>query len=324
MTTDSADSPACLLCGGTNSEFWATTRDVEYFTLDWDFRFHRCRECDVLFIDPLPKDHLAELYPPNYYSFSHALDSPVYRVKQWLDARLLKRVLRGLPGETLNALDVGGGTGWQLNLLRELDPRVRVTQVVDIDDGAEPEAIALGHRYFKGRIEDFETEDRFDIVLMLNLIEHVANPIEVLSRVQRILSPQGRVLIKTPNFDSLDARIFRHAHWSGYHCPRHWVIFNRDSFRSAALRAGLEVKQCDLTQGAPFWSGSTLNALSTRGWIRVDKEHPMLSHPFSTPLFALFAAFDFLRMPFMNTSQMFVLLGHAENTQETDDRTRNP
>lgn len=302
------EMPPCLVCGGRNTVFWAVTRDVEYFSLEGDFSFYRCEDCGVLFINPLPIDKLSEIYPENYYSFTHALDSPVYRIKQWLDARLLRGLLRDLPGKSLHALDVGGGTGWQLSLLQGLDDRVGQSQVVDIDSHAKAGAEKLGHRYFHGRIEDFETDDKFDMILMLNLIEHVEDPVGILKQAECLLTPGGIVLLKTPNYDSLDARIFRHAHWSGFHCPRHWVLFTKESFARAAQTAGLEMKECRYTQGAPFWSGSILNFLSTRGLIHVSKEKPMLSSPLSTPFFALFAAFDFLRMPFMKTSQMFIIL----------------
>jgi len=312
MPYSSSESlPACTLCGGVHAEYWATTRDIEYYSVEGDFTFYRCRDCDALYIDPMLGDRLSEIYPDNYYSFTHALDSPVYRIKQWLDARLLRGILGALPGDALAALDVGGGTGWQLSLLQRIDPRVRVTQVVDIDDDAEAAARARGHEYFHGRIEDFETEQKFDLILMLNLIEHVADPIGVLQKASGLLSPTGRILIKTPNFDSLDARVFRHRNWSGYHCPRHFVLFNAESFARAAAKASLRIHTLRYTQGAPFWSGSILNYLSTRNLVRVSKDRPMLSHPLSTPLFAVGAAFDFLRMPISKTSQMFVILEHG-------------
>lgn len=302
------EAPPCLLCGKTSAEKWATTQDVEYFSLPGDFTFYHCTECGVLYIDPLPNDKLAEIYPENYYSFTHGLDSPIYRIKQWLDGRLLHKLLKYIPGDNLAALDVGGGTGWQLSLLQKLDARVQHTQVVDIDSNAADGAQSLGHEYFNGRIEEFETDQKYDVVLMLNLIEHVDDPIGIMSKIEQLLSPGGVVLIKTPNFDSLDARIFRHRYWSGYHCPRHWVLFTQESIAKAANRANLSIKSCNCTQGAPFWSGSIINNLSTRGIVKVSKDKPMLTSKLSTPMFAFFALFDFLRMPFMKTSQMFVVL----------------
>ena len=43
---------------------------------------------------------------------------------------------------------------------------------------------------------------------MLNLIEHVDNPGELLKKAYSVLSPDGIVLIKTPNTDSLDAHAY--------------------------------------------------------------------------------------------------------------------
>lgn len=302
-------SAKCLVCGKQLRTLWAQTRDVEYFSLPGTFSFYHCEECDVLSLFPVPRDQLNEIYPPNYYSFDGTLDSPIYRVKEWLDKRLFRKILKNFPDRHLQALDVGGGTGWMLEMLRKTDSRVKHTQVVDLNEEAICEARERGHGVHLGSIESYETEERYDVILMLSLIEHVYDPVGILTKLRQLLTAEGVVVIKTPNFDSLDAKLFRHQHWAGYHCPRHWALFTKDSFSRACGLAGLRVRQFQYTQGAPGWAGSVLNWLSTRGYIEVTREKPMLSHPLSTPLLALFAAFDILRLPFAKkTSQMFFVL----------------
>ena len=301
--------PSCLSCGSTDAEVWATAKDLEYKTSDDVFTLHRCRACGVLFIDPVPRHRLAEIYPPNYYSFVEQKSGLVNSVKEFLDGRFFGKIFRSLPGETLNALDVGGGSGWQLNVLRKIEPRIALTQVVDIDPNAAGLARSNGHEYFCGKIEDFQTDKKFDLVLLLNLIEHVENPFAVLSKIRELLSPTGCILIKTPNYDALDARMFRNANWGGYHCPRHWVIFTRPSFTDLTLRAGLKVRSCSFTQGAPFWTTSVLFWLDKKGIASVTRSRPAMYHPLFYPLAGLFAAFDFARKPFSKTSQMFFVLG---------------
>lgn len=303
---------ACLGCGATRSELWAHARDEEYHTSREVFGFRRCHECGVLFIDPVPRDRLAEIYPPSYYSFSGPGNSLVQRIKSRLDRRVFASLLDQLEGPGLNALDVGGGVGWELTLVRSLDPRIRRTQVVDFDADAGERARAAGHEYFRGRIEDFETEERFDLVLLLNLIEHVEDPRAVLGKVQKLLSPQGLALVKTPNYDSLDGRIFRHRNWGGYHCPRHWVLFTRESFGAAAAGAGLAVREFRYTQGAPFWATSLLFLLRRRKLVRIDPARPAYRHPAYGPLTGLFAALDFARAPAAKLSQMFFVLARAD------------
>lgn len=301
--------PRCPASGSVASEAWADVWDAEYLTTTDHFLQRRCLECGVLFIDPVPSHRLAEIYPPNYYSFSgRGRPGFVQRVKYAFDRRLFRKMLRLLPGTQLSVLDVGGGAGSQLDAVRACDARVRYTQVVDFDARAAEVATAKGHAFFCGRIEDFEPDRTFDLILLLNLIEHVQSPLEVLEKLRSMLTPAGIMLVKTPNYDSLDARLFRHRNWGGYHAPRHWVLFTRESFERLARRASLRVRSFSYAQGAPFWSTSILFMLARWGVIRVTKERPAVFHPLFPLLAAVAAGFDFLRSPFAKLSQMLIVL----------------
>ena len=303
--------PHCLACGSRALEHWATARDVEYSSVDDEFRYMRCEQCSTLSIDPVPRERLAEIYPENYYSFGGGTGSPVEKVKQWLDRRMFAKLFAAVPGESLAALDVGGGSGWLLSEARRVEPRLKRTVVVDIDRGAKDEAEAAGHEFHLSRVEEVDIEARFDIIFLLNLIEHVDDPVAVLTKMRSLLAPGGRILVKTPNHDSWDARLFRHSSWGGYHCPRHWVIFTPESFAATARKAGLGVASIELTQGAPFWAVSMLEWLQRKGLARVDRARPMYRHPLFGPLLGLAAAFDIVRKPFARSSQMFVQLEPA-------------
>jgi SAM-dependent methyltransferase len=284
---------------------WAVAHDVEYATSPDAFTYVRCRACDAMSIADVPSKRLAEIYPDTYYSFSEGRMSAAERVKQWLDRRMFKRLFAGLKGDSLAALDVGGGTGWLLAQAREVEQRLKHTAVVDIDPQAREGAERLGHSFHLGRVEQFNTKRKYDLILLLNLIEHVDDPVAVLRRMGSMLAPGGKILAKTPNHDSLDARLFRHSSWGGFHCPRHWVIFTPESFASAVDRAGLRLDRLEMTQGAPFWAVSALEWLSRRGLVRVGRDRPMCRHPLFGPLLGLFAAVDIARKPFSRTSQMF-------------------
>jgi 2-polyprenyl-3-methyl-5-hydroxy-6-metoxy-1,4-benzoquinol methylase len=302
-------TPACPICARSRTSLYAIARDVEYFTSADDFTFVRCLDCDILFLDPMPADRLDEIYPANYYSFHvDAERSAAQRIKRFLDERAFAALTRNVKGSSLAALDVGGGSGWLLNDLKRADPRVSRTAVVDIDPRAEDIARAHGHAYHLTTFEKFDTDDQFDIILMLNLIEHVTDPMAVLRKARQLLRPGGRIWIKTPNFDALDARLFRNRSWGGYHTPRHFVLFTKDSLVRHCEAAGFAVAHCSYTQGAPFWTVSVINELRKLGLCSVSAERPSIEHPL-TPLFHIgFAAFDFLRMPFSKTSQINIYL----------------
>jgi 2-polyprenyl-3-methyl-5-hydroxy-6-metoxy-1,4-benzoquinol methylase len=304
--------PNCLACGHADSQHWADASDEEYCTTSDTFAYRRCNRCGVLFIDPVPRDRLNEIYPSNYYSFDEQVtDSLIFRIKDRLDQRFFKRFMAKFAQQEIDILDVGGGAGLQLSSLRKADSRVSRTAIVDLNEQAGDKARELGHEYFCGRFEDYTATKPFDMILMLNLIEHVDNPKALLHKAGTLLSTGGIVIIKTPNTDSLDARIFRHKNWGGYHCPRHWVLFDRENFVALANEAGLRIRHFSYTQGAPFWTTSVLFALARRKWISISRERPAPQHPLYPLLNIVFAAFDMLRSPFAKTSQMIAVLERA-------------
>ena len=315
--------PTCLACGHADATPWAEASDEEYYTTNDRFTYYRCNRCSALFIDPVPRDCLERIYPPNYYSFDEKITkSPLFKIKDWLDQRIFKQCMSALPDAEINVLDVGGGAGTQLSSLKKLDPRIRRTTIVDLDENAGAVARQRGHEYFCGRFEDFISDQMFDVILMLNLIEHVDNPKELLGKARSLLSPRGILIIKTPNTDSLDARLFRHRNWGGYHCPRHWTIFNRENFTAVVEEAGLKIRQFRYTQGAPFWTTSLLFYLGRKKWIRVSSERPVPNHPLYPLLNMGFACIDLLRGKIAKTSQMLVVLGR--DSAQTDAGRAGP
>ncbi|MEI6643873.1 MAG: class I SAM-dependent methyltransferase [Novosphingobium sp.] len=304
--------PACPLCGKAETRFHAEAHDIEYCTSDESWVWHACDHCGVLFIDPMPVDRLSEIYPANYYSYGAGKASTVQKIKEALDRRRFKGLLSAIPGTELSVLDIGGGSGWLLDMVKGADRRVTHTTVVDLDAGAADLARAKGHTFVQGRIEDAELEGQFDFILMLNLIEHVSDPRAMLAKVRRLLKPGGQLFIKTPNYNSLDARLFRHRSWAGFHTPRHFVLFQRRSLEALCNECGLEPTSFSYTQGAPFWSVSLLEELRKLGVVKINADRPAVTHPLIPALQAASAAFDFLRRPFAPLSQMELVLRPAD------------
>ncbi|MCU4180675.1 class I SAM-dependent methyltransferase [Bosea sp. BH3] len=305
-----AQFPTCPLCSSQSTSVYAKATDIEYFTSDDVYDIRACDECGILFVDPMRSQELNKIYPKNYYSFQNNKKNLVVQLKEWLDRRALRQLTQQIPGQELSILDIGGGTGWLVDQVKRADSRVARGTVIDIDDGAKEIALRNGHDFFLGRFEAYEVADRqFDLILMLNLIEHVADPHAVMAKAARLLSPNGLIWIKTPNFDSLDARIFRHQSWAGYHTPRHFVIFKKESLERLSDMSGLRLRSFAYTQGAPFWSASLLALLQRMKLVRVSASRPAIYHPLMPILQAVSAAFDFVRRPFgAKLSQMVLTL----------------
>ncbi len=55
--------------------------------------------------------------------------------------------------------------------------------------------------------EDFDTREKFDDIIMTNILEHVKNPVLILKKAKKWLKKSGRVHITVPNAFSLHRRI---------------------------------------------------------------------------------------------------------------------
>ncbi|MFE1441615.1 class I SAM-dependent methyltransferase [Streptomyces sp. NPDC058739] len=304
---------ACPICGETSVELFGKAYDKEYFTSDQEYSYVRCPSCTAVYLDSPPVDRLDEIYPPNYYSYGGIAESTTFteRIKERLDGRMLKKVLKGIPGRKLRVLDVGGGSGWLLTTVRGVDKRVTETHEVDLQEAAAPIAEAAGHVYHCMPIEEFKSDEPFDLILMMSIIEHVPDPRRVMEAMNGLLSEHGVLLMKTPNTDTVDARLFRHRNWGGLHCPRHFVLFTEPGLDRLGAEVGLRKSDSYYTQGAPQWAISVMAWLSDRGWIKVTPQKPAYTNVVYEPLTAFFAVVDFLRARFAPTAQMMISFKRA-------------
>ena len=301
----------CPLCGSKNLRFLSGVKDVEYWTSNVTFSYDECLSCKLVFLRNPPKDRLSEIYPDTYYSTDFeilkgfSINNLLSKVKLFLDKEFFRRALSSLKDrEQISCLDIGGGSGWMLNVLRLADSRVGLTSVIDLNPKSRDVAEKNGHVFYCQNIESIKFRDQFDLVLMFNLIEHVSDPKGVLAAINIAMRPGALAIIKTPNTNSWNRKIFEAKYWGGYHAPRHWMLFNEKNFRLMCEEIGFFVQKLSYTQGAPQWAASILGTYFS------DRQSKLIMYKrFSFPVLLLvFAIFDFVMLPFRRTDQFFVEL----------------
>ena len=283
---------ACCLCGQPDGRAVGVGADFEYHTSAATFLAVRCPRCALVYLDPRPSmADLGVIYPDDYHAFAfdEARFGIVHRIRSRLEARRLLRVGRGLPGDA-SVLDVGCGDGFHLDLLRRYGPDGWRVRGVDTDQRAASAAQRRGLDVHCGAIEDAPIEPgSIDLALCIQTVEHVADPVMLLSAIARVLRPGGRLYLITDNTDSPDFAIAKGRHWGGYHFPRHWNLFNKASMRTLAARAGLEVESLGTMTSPVNWTYSVRNLLVDWG------APPWLYQRFSlesAPALAVFTAVD--------------------------------
>jgi SAM-dependent methyltransferase len=76
----------------------------------------------------------------------------------------------------------------------------------------------------------------FDVVVMFDVIEHVRNPLDVMTRVNGLLRESGRFFIATPSLDSWSATLLG-RNWMEYKVEHLWY-FNRNAMQLLLEKAG--------------------------------------------------------------------------------------
>lgn len=62
-------------------------------------------------------------------------------------------------------------------------------------------------RFFESLIEDFEIDEKFDAVFLLDILEHVIDPVAVLKKAASFLKPGGTLIAHVPNAVAINRRL---------------------------------------------------------------------------------------------------------------------
>ena len=301
--------PHCQFDSGHKVDLWRVVPDFEYQTCkDENFSYYLCIDCDSIFLWLPPTERLSEIYPTNYYSFIDEGYSILYRIKFFLDRKKFKNAFKVLNFDEINILDVGGGIGHLAEQARRsfLPKKGINTWICDLDFDAKARAEANGHIYLQSTFEDLNIQNRFQVILAFNIIEHVVDPMKFLEKIHDLLESGGIAIIQTPNWKSWDASLFKNSYWGGLHAPRHFYIFSKESLKREVELRGLEILTHQNVPAGSFWTYSILSFYK-RFRPRVPNR-PMYEWRFHNVLVAVFSVIDLLRGLLFQTSQQYLVL----------------
>lgn len=237
---DEIQKVKCLLCGSF-ATFWMAKNNCELYT---------CRSCNLRFVYPIP-DALP-VYTEQYFAGAGAgfgyvdYDSdkepmrPVF--EKYLD--MVSQYTKGT-----KIFDVGAATGFFLNIARERGYEVAG---VEISSFAAECARSKGLAVITGTLADISQEQYgvYDIVTMLDVIEHVENPRAELQRAHLLLRKGGILVINTPDAGSLYARILGRR-WHLIVPPEHLYYFNRHNISDLLVQEHFQLQSLS-TVGKSF------------------------------------------------------------------------
>lgn len=281
----------CLLCNSEGILFYPNIRD-RLFGAPGIWSFMRCQECGLVWLNPKPiyedigklyktyYTHNTNDYVPKFACLRRLIRNSILathlgypELADGISQKILGRILSwvgpikevvelgvmSLNGQRRGRLlDIGCGSGAFLAKMRELG-----WDAVGVEFDRQAIKVAREHfglNVYEGTLEEvgfFDNE--FDALTINHVIEHFYDPITTLKECYRILKPRGKLVVITPNIESLGAHLFGRG-WLHWDPPRHLYILSSFALGSCAEQAKLQVvKLFTTSRGTPgVWAASRL------------------------------------------------------------------
>ncbi len=204
-------------------------------------------ESGLIYVDPVPFENTEEFYKTEYRKSYKGVHRPkpkhVYRAGKIAMERHF-RLSQYLPDEA-NCLDAGSSSGEFVYLLNQRSFR---TQGVEANlPYAEYSESELNLSVTKSPFSEFKTEEKFDLITMFHVLEHLENPVRDLSHLGQFLKPGGKLVIEVPNILYPDMAFSHKWH------PGHLFSFTDQTLPLLLEKAGFSTISC-----APIGDGGNL------------------------------------------------------------------
>jgi SAM-dependent methyltransferase len=192
-------------------------------------RFHsryvqilKCGNCGHLYAENPAPDQGVQAMPDPKAAAREFGERNRRLVRRWRRDRFLS------PGSRV--LDIGSGAGHIVEAIRQEIPQTRIVCVESDPRGA-------AHLEARGFvvIDDLDAVPfRPNAVLLIEVVEHVNDPVTLLRRCGRVLDDDGRLFLTTPCGETRSGNRRTNA----YDTPEHVHFFTERSLRLACERAG--------------------------------------------------------------------------------------
>ena len=192
-----------------------------------------CQNCRFVFADPLPHSNIIDLYrtmqDPEYLASSDA--------RRMQMSNILNVSSRYHP-TARSLLDVGAGIGLLLDAAKKRNIEA---------DGVEPSrwcvetaARTNDHCLYCGTIDECIGKlRRYDLITLVDVIEHTDKPIHLLQQTRKLLNSGGLLVVVTIDIESIIARMLGRRWW--HYRIAHVGYYSRRSMQYALNKCGYEI-----------------------------------------------------------------------------------
>lgn len=168
-----------------------------------------------------------------YYA---AMEDPEYQETAPQRIRQAKHLLKYISGykSSGDLLDVGAGSG--ILVAQALQKGYRASGI-DPSASLVKQAQARNLPVTQGTLSNHTPQQCYDIITLMDVVEHVVQPLTLLTHIASRLKPDGLLMLTTPDVSSLAAGYLCNQWW--HYRIAHISYFNRQTLAQALDKAGL-------------------------------------------------------------------------------------
>ena len=217
----------CPICNKEDISNLLHTKD--YSLTGEDFKIIQCANCTLEYTDPAPsKEDIAPYYHfPSYISHTDTKEGLVnqlyHKVRNHTLTQKTNWVQSLFTGHKGHILEVGAGTGAFAHSMSKKGWKVTA---LEPDESSRKKALENYNIHLLPIEKLYNLESAsFEVITLWHVLEHVHDLNEYMKTFQRLLKPNGRLIIAVPNYTSYDAGYYK-KYWAAYDVPRHLYHFS--------------------------------------------------------------------------------------------------
>ena len=193
-----------------------------------NFKLNKCKNCDLIFTNPRPKDQdLNKYYESEDYISHNSSKKGIFNyLYRFIRKITIKQKIKMLGSQKGLLLEIGSGTGDLLKACIEAG-----WDGIGIEPSAKARKVALKTHQLElhADIKGLQIQPKsVDYIMMWHVLEHVPHLKEMIKILKKYIKKDGKIIIAAPNCASLDAKIYK-EHWAAYDVPRHLSHFQKGS-----------------------------------------------------------------------------------------------
>ncbi|MBT3175222.1 MAG: class I SAM-dependent methyltransferase [Lentimicrobiaceae bacterium] len=214
--------------------------------------FYQCLSCNIEFASPrLIESELLKLYEGDdwkdlskynnwtYENWKNNKENHYYLVQE--NIKLIKKYL----DKKSSVLDVGCDIGLTVKSLEENGYYSEGIEISSI--GSKIAKEKTGINVHNIQLENYHSDIKFDGLLLLDVLEHLYNPIKVLKHCASHMRKDGYIFIHVPHHGGLSARFKRFLHkrnlkkgYKHFGFPAHIYNFDKKSLKVILEKSGFK------------------------------------------------------------------------------------